>query len=410
MIELDTNQLDALQRLRSGSILHGGVGSGKSLTGLAWYYFNSNDICASKSKCPELEKDGWLDDLVIITTAKKRDCHEWESDILKWWGLTVKDLPFNCIIDSWNNIKKYVGFKNAYFIFDEQRLVGYGTWARSFLKIAKSNKWILLTATPGDTWMEYMTIMIANGYFKNKGDFCARHVVYNPYVNFPCIQRYVDVAKLERIRDNILIDMEFARETEPVEIRVRTLYDRDLYKIVEKDRWDPFKQWPVENISQYCVLLHKICNSDPSRIEAIDHHFKMLPLKKVIIFYNFTYELEILREWCSGLGVSWAEWNGQKHQQCPTDESWVYLVQYGAGCEGWNCIDTNVIFFYSLTYSYKQFTQAKGRIDRRNTPFKTLMYYIFETDSSIDKNTNECLREKKDFNERDFCKGKSILF
>ena len=397
MIELFDDQKESLSRLKSGSILYGGVGSGKSLTGIAWY---DKETFRIKPK----------PDLYIITTAKKRDSKEWEEDISKYFCCFIDHLPFNLKIDSWNNIKKYVEVKNSYFLFDEQRLVGYGTWTKSFLKIAKCNKWILLTATPGDTWMEYMPVMIANGYFKNKSDFICRHVVYNRFVNFPLVDRYVNEARLEEIRNDILVKMDFKRNTIPVEMRVKCNYDKELYSVVEKDRWDPFENWPVQNISQYCSLLHKIVNSDKSRIANVDRTYRSLKLKRVIIFYNYTYELDILREWCETYKIPYAEWNGQKHQDAPTTEEWVYLVQYAAGCEGWNCIDTNVVFFYSQSYSYKQMCQAKGRIDRRNTSFTEMIYYIFESDASIDRNINKCLRGKKDFNERAFYNRRLITY
>lgn len=410
MAELYDYQLEALCRLKSGSILCGGVGSGKSLTGIAWAYFDMFGIEYGYKRVPEKEIfDGAK--LYIITTAKKRDTNEWEKDLNSWFGCFKEEWPVDVVIDSWNNIKKYVGTKNAYFLFDEQRLVGYGQWVKSFLKIARWNKWILLTATPGDSWIEYAPVFIANGFFLNKSDFVCRHVVYNRFTNFPLIERYVDVGKLERLRNDILVKMDFEREARPFEIRVSCDYDRELYKKVEVERFDPFNEWPVENIAQYCKLLHYICNSDPDRIAKIRSTFKDLPLKRVIIFYNFNYELDILRRWLTDDKIPYSEWNGQKHEQIRKDcEEWVYLVQYSAGCEGWNCIDTNIIFFYSPNYSYKVMTQAKGRIDRCNTKFEELMYYIFISDSSIDKRTEKCLRVKKNFNEKEFCYGRFDSF
>ena len=404
MSELYDYQLEALYRLKSGSILCGGVGSGKSLTGIAWAYFNMFGIeyCYSRQAEKEIY-DGST--LYIITTAKKRDSREWQGDLNKWFGCFEEEWPIKVVIDSWNNIKKYIGVKNAYFLLDEQRLVGYGQWVKSFLKIARGNKWILLTATPGDTWMEYLPVFIANGYFVNKTDFICRHVVYNRFTNFPLIEKYVDVGKLEKIRADILVKMDFERETKSFEMRITCAYDKELYNKVAVDRWDPFNNWPVENVSQYCSLLHYICNSDPDRIRKVRDEYKNLPLKRVIIFYNYNYELDILRHWLIDEKIPYSEWNGQKHEDIRRDsEEWVYLVQYSAGSEGWNCIDTNVIFFFSLSYSYKVMTQAKGRIDRCNTSFKDMKYYIFVSDSSIDKRIEKCLRMKKNFNEKEFYK------
>ena len=391
-ITLDENQLSALSRLKSGSILYGGVGSGKSITAVAWYFQESFDICKGSPK-----------DLYIITTAKKRDDCEWDSELAAFMLSRNKDIcvgGVNIIVDSWNNIKKYTNIKDAYFIFDEQRLVGYGTWTKSFFKIAKFNKWILLTATPGDTWIEYMPIMIANGYYRNKTDFVTEHVVYSRFTKFPMIVKYINVPRLEKIRSKILVPMEYEKKTTRNYIHVMTSYNEIAYNKVTIDRWNIFEDCPIENVSQYCYLLRKVCNSDVSRIRAIDSEFKNH--NRVIIFYNYTYELNILRDWCRTNGIPYGERNGEKHTDIPDSESWVYLVQYSAGCEGWNCIKTDTIFFYSSSYSYKQMEQSSGRIDRRNTPYTNLRYYIFTTDSDIDKQIKRTLDKKEKFNERIF--------
>ena len=391
-IELDKNQLEALSKLKSGSILYGGVGSGKSITAIAWYAQESFDISTTGPK-----------DLYIITTAKKRDNCEWDSELTSFMLSRDRAMCIggvSVVVDSWNNIKKYADVKDSYFIFDEQRLVGYGAWVKSFFKIAKHNKWILLTATPGDTWIEYMPIMIANGYYRNKSEFISEHVVYSRFTKFPLIVKYINTQKLERIREDILVPMKYEKHTNRVNLTVVSSYNEISYKKVSEDRWNVFDDCPIENVSQYCYLLRKVCNSDPSRINAIAQEFRNH--NKVIIFYNYTYELNILRDWCETNNIPFAEWNGEKHMDIPKTATWVYLVQYSAGCEGWNCIETDTIFFYSQSYSYKQMEQASGRIDRRNTKYDILRYYVFTTESEIDKHIYGLYRKKESFNAKIF--------
>jgi hypothetical protein len=124
--------------------------------------------------------------------------------------------------------------------------------------------------------------------------------------------------------------------------------------------------------------------------------------KRAIIFYNYDYELDILLGVAENIDIPYAEWNGHKHQPIPDTDSWVYLVQYTAGAEGWNCIKTNCIIFWSQTYSYKALVQACGRIDRLNTPFIDLYFYHMKSKSSIDRAITKALEHKKEFNAGSF--------
>ena len=361
MIKLDDYQLDAISRMHNGCILCGGVGSGKSRTALAYFYqlcggnLYSKDVFKAPKNAPNL---------YIITTAKKRDSLEWESEMIsflvnKW--TTVK-------IDSWNNIEKYKYVENAFFIFDEQRVVGYGTWSRTFIRIAYHNAWILLSATPGDTWSDYIPVFVANGFYRTKSDFVSQHIIYKRFCTYPKVDRYINIERLIRLRNLTLVMMDYNNKITKTHVDIYVDFDRQNYFNVVKNRQDPETGLPIESASQFCYALRKVVNSDPSRlleiVELAEEHPKM------IIFYNYDYELDILRQLPQY--ISWlteddvAEWNGHKHQPVPDSESWIYLVQYNAGAEGWNCTRTDTIVFYSMNYSYKIMEQAAGRIDTRS--------------------------------------------
>lgn len=400
-VSLYPHQKKAVDKLGSGSILCGGVGSGKSRTAIAYYF--CKECKGSMNSDFELGEMKDPKDLYIVTTAKKRDNHEWEQECANFGISTKRELSWcgvQVTIDSWNNIAKYKDVKNAFFIFDEQRLVGSGTWAKTFIKIAKDNSWILLSATPGDTWSDYIPVFIANGFYKNRTEFLKRHAVYNRFTKYPKIDRYVECRRLEKLRDHITVDMPFARKTTRHMVDIFVDFDKTLFERIVKDRWNPYDDEPIKDIAQVCYLMRKAANSDISRLEKVKELIRKNP--RVIIFYNFNYELEMLRELCSDLKVLKSEWNGQKHESIPDDDSWVYLVQYTAGAEGWNCIKTDTIVFYSLNYSYKIMEQAAGRIDRLNTPYSDLYYYRLRSNSPIDNAIFKSLRNKKKFNERIF--------
>ena len=370
-IELKPHQKKAVQKLSNGKILYGGVGSGKTFTSLAYY----------------LEK-GTDKKLLVITTAKKRDSKDWVNETAL---LGITEL----MVDSWQNIAKNTEITNAFVIFDEQRLVGKGAWTKAFIKIAKNNHWILLSATPGDTWLDYIPVFIANGFYKNRTEFIREHVVYAPYTKFPKVVRYLNTGKLIRLRNQILVEMPYKMHTTRKIEHVTVDHDADKMEKALKHRWHIWEERPIRDVAELFHVMRKIVNTDSSRLYALRELLQKH--KKVIVFYNFNYELELLRT--LGDVTTIAEWNGHKHEPIPDTDSWVYLVQYAAGSEGWNCIETNVIVFYSLTYSYKMFHQAHGRIDRLNTSFYELKYYILMSKSMIDQAIMSSLKQKKNFNE-----------
>lgn len=398
---LDESQKDALNAMHNGCILCGGVGSGKSRTAIA-YYYTLNGGSLEPVLMPMDDLDPNRMDLYIITTARKRDTKEWEEELAPFL-LSTNDLytvgNVLITIDSWNNIHKYKDVENAFFIFDEQRVVGYGQWSRTFIRIARRNQWILLSATPGDTWSDYIPVFIANGFYKNKSQFEQEHCVYKRFSKFPQIDHYDNVSRLIFYRNKILVNIDHVNHTERHYETVFCDYDKTVYRDILRKRWNPYEDSPIVNAGELCYILRRCVNSDESRYNAILDIMKKHD--KLIIFYNYDYELDILRK--LGFHRITREWNGHKHEPLPSEfDKWLYLVQYTSGCEGWNCIETDAMIFYSQTYSYKQFEQACGRIDRRNTPFEHLYYYTLRSHATIDISINKALENKKNFNERSF--------
>ena len=380
MKELRPGQEDALDRLRNGCILWGGVGTGKSRVAMAYYELRES---------PK--------DLYVITTAKVRDSLQWNEEAAGFGVGGSADATTGGVltVDSWNNLEKYKDVEGAFFIFDEQRLVGNGTWVKSFLKIVKKNHWILLSATPGDTWSDYIPVFVANGFYKNRTHFSREHIVYRPFMRYPVISHYTGTSTLMKHRQKILVELKSEKATTRHNETVTVRYDKEMYDRVVKERWNDMENRPILDASELFWCMRRVVNSDPSRLEAVSELSKRHP--RLIVFYSFNYELEALRTLQNDIPM--AEWNGHKHQDIPDTEKWLYLVQYVAGSEGWNCVTTNAVAFYSLTYSYKNWEQAHGRIDRLNTKFSDLYYYCLRSASSIDTAIFRSLAGKKSFQE-----------
>lgn len=379
MRDLQPHQLAALEKLKTGSILWGGVGTGKTRVAIAYYV---------KNEAPK--------NIFVITTAKKRDSLDWDKEAADYAVSKYEDSTASGVltVDSWNNIDKYSGIKGCFFVFDEQRLVGSGAWVKSFLKIARENSWILLSATPGDNWLDYIPVFIANGYYKNRTEFIREHIVYTPFTKFPKVDRYLGEQKLRRLRGQILVHMPYVKKTVRHSKVIRVDYDEELVKEIIKTRWNVFTNKPIRDVAELFMVLRRAINSDPSRLRAVRD--VLSEHKRLIVFYNFNYELDALRGLKDVTTV--AEWNGQKHEELPQTDKWVYLVQYIAGAEAWDTVKTNGILFYSLTYSYKHWEQAHGRIDRMNTPFIDLWYYTLKSQCLVDNAIWRVLKSKKSFN------------
>jgi hypothetical protein len=388
-MELMQHQLDAIELMHNGCILHGGVGVGKTITALGYY---------AKNESPK--------PIYVITTARKRDSLDWQSEAVHFKIFGDPELSEHgpLVVDSWNNIKKYKDVKDAFFVFDEQRAVGRGTWAKMFVKLARKNNWVMLSATPGDTWMDYAPVFVANGFFENVTDFKRKHVLYEPYVSFPMVKDYLNVTKLELLRNHTLVEMPYTRHTKRVMNWVDVDHNKTKLDRVLHDRWHVYEDRPIKDAAELFRVMRKVVNSDSSRREWIRKLMKKHP--RIIVFYNFDYELDLLRQFNSEIDVY--EWNGHRKQTIPEGNSLLYLVQYVAGAEAWNCTSSDAVVFHSLTYSYKNFHQAQGRIDRLDTKYEDLYYYMFWSNSVVDRRIKASLERKEDFNERDFAKEMGI--
>ena len=392
-IELYAHQQEALNKLHNGAILNGTVGSGKSITGLAYYFTKVCDGDLSTLKM------GKPIDIYIITTAMKRDKKEWDDECSRYLLSTDANKCYHGVkvtIDSWNNIKKYEGVSDAFFLFDEQRVVGNGAWVKAFLKITKVNQWILLSGTPGDSYMDYIPVFLANGFYKNRTEFIRNHVIYKRYLKYPAVERFVGTKKLAYLREKVLIDMNFKRSTVAHHETIIVPYDVDIYQQLLKTRWNSYESRPVETPAELCYLLRKTVNSDYRRLEALSE--LLMAHSRSIIFFNHTYEVELIMELCKSLDIPCARWDGKKHEPIPNTKRWAYIVQYAAGDSGWNCIDTDTVIFYSQSYSYKSTVQAAGRIDRLNTPFTDLYFFHLRSNAGIDRAIYSALKRKKEFN------------
>ena len=378
-LQLRAEQAQAIKKLKTGSILIGDVGTGKTVTSLSYF----------SRKAPERP-------IMVLTTAKKRNSGEWFEDAMKL------SLRTDMEVDSWNNISKYVNHKGYSFIFDEQRVVGHGKWTKDFLKIAANNDWILLTATPADTYMDLIPVLIANGFYKNRTEFCEKHVRWSPYTRYPKVAGFYSTDILDYYRSQLYVPMPVVKKAVREDHFIDVDFSEEEQTRIKVDRWNPYLDEPVKDAGEMIRLLRQSSNTNWSRYSAVKSICKTTP--KVIIFYNLNYELDILRGLAEDLDVPVAEYNGHVHQNIPQADRWVYLVQTQAGAEGWNCIETDTVVFYSLPYSYRAFEQAKGRIDRLNTPYKVLHYYILRSASFIDQSIWRSVRRKKNFQALRFIK------
>lgn len=406
-VQLRPFQVDCVKHLRSGKVLAAGVGAGKSIMSLYWYVTQ----CCAYDKSSNLNGELFKlkpssPDLYIITTAKKRISQEWNDELLRFNLIAGSNSHgmgnVYVTIDSWNNIRKYEGVKDAVFIFDEQRAIGSGVWAKAFVKIAKANKWLMCSATPADGWQDWCSIFIADGFHRNRTEFFRRHAVYSRFTKFPMITKWIDTDYLEKCRDAVLVTCTVPRDTERVWHDLTCGYDREAVKKAMKTRWNPETEAPFANANELVIYLRRLINTDKTRLSYASHVCK--DHRRTIIFYSLNAELEEILKLESETGIKVYQFNGHKHDPLPEGSDWIYAVQFFSGSEGWNCTTTDTILYWSLPYSYKQFEQAAGRIDRLDTKYKILNYYVMKSFSPLDISIGRALSNKKDFNLRAFMK------
>lgn len=369
-------QKRAINQMHNGCILCGGVGAGKSLTSLGY-----------------IDKVYPSGTVYIITPARKRNTGEWFDDIRK---NDMDETRF--VVDSWNNLSKYKDVKDAFFLFDEQKVSGKGTWAKSLIRIAKSNQWILLSATPGDTYDDYATVLIANGFVRNRTTWYDEYCVTKSQPFFHIVDhKNKDV--IDMMIRRIFIKMDYQSDKKRIErvipIQARSAGEEKEILMTHKA---PGAQMPFTTFAAAIAYVRMNCYDKSKKTEAlrkiIEKH------KKIIVFYNFLSEkLEIERA-AIDANVTINFYNGQRHDPIPDTDEWVYGVQYNSGAEAWNCITTNAMVFYSPNYSYKTMEQAHGRIDRVNSPYECLYYYMLLNELNIDNKVMNALSSKKDFNEK----------
>lgn len=385
-ITLKPEQEATMLKLQSGNILVAGVGSGKTYMGIFW---------AARQRANKI---------IVITTAAKRDKiapghkkPDWQESLD---NCGIRDY----IVDSWNNIKKYDHCSQSVFLFDEAKQTGYGAWGKSFIKIAKNNKWIVMSATPADNFIHYMPTFVAHGFYRNKTDFYDQHVEFDKYAKYPKIKTIHGTARLEKLRKSITVVMEMPRHTKRHYRELVCDFDYELLKAIQTTHWNGYTEAPIETPSEMTQLLRRVVAIDPDRMKQARQVMKAVP--RLIIFYNYNYELEILEHICEDIDKEYTSWNGKHHDLIPTSKQWIYLVQYNAS-EGWECITTDSMMFYSPNYSWRAFEQCCGRIDRMNTKYTDLYYYSLISKSKIDKDVIKANKEKRNFNENGW--GKQLM-
>lgn len=400
VVQLYPHQLKAVEEMANGKVLMGGVGTGKTITSLVYYYTKVMGGTLNDPASIKTPKD-----IYVFTTARKRDELDWQGEAAKFAISRERNASIHGIkitVDSYNQIEKYIDVDGAFLILDEQKMVGSGPWTKAFIKMAKKNEWIMLSATPGDKWEDYIPLFIANGFVKNRTEFKRNHIVYSSFSKFPKVERYLEVGKLLTWRKQILVEMPYLRHTKRHLHTVIVAHDVELMEKVTKKRWNVYEERPCRDVGEMFATMRKVANSDPTRKDSVVELLRNNH-PRLIVFYNFNYELDALRTIAEDMPeVTVAEWNGHKHEQVPTTDKWLYIVQYVAGAEAWNCVTTDAICFYSQTYSYKNFEQAQGRIDRLNTPFTDLHYYVLRSTAKVDQAISRALSSKQSFNESDY--------
>ena len=308
--------------------------------------------------------------------------------------------------------------KDFTLMLDESSLIQNPTAKRTktILKLKPSNV-ILLSGTPTDgkyerLWTQAKLLgwgitkkMYFDHYIIEEKRQTAQGIIYTQILGYKNVERLKT-----KFREHGAV---FMKTEEAIELPEQTF--QKVYCETSKDYKKFMKNKIVKVDNKTLVgdtnLTHRLYARQLCGVYSKDKLQKFNDIlestsDRLIVFYNFTEELDRMIEVCNKLNKPYGVVNGHE-KNINTYENYsdsITFVQYQAGAMGLNLQKANKIIYYSLPESSALFEQSKKRIHRVGQKNKCL-YYILICRNSVEEKILKALEMRKDFTDFLFKEG-----
>lgn len=221
------------------------------------------------------------------------------------------------------------------------------------------------------------------------------------YRNIDLLENMVNQCSVNYKRDKPYLPEDYVYKTKKPamfnKLKKNRMYKTDNGEVIELDNSSKLFN-ALRCVSHGFLLgINKQVSKEPfERLQAIlETHNN----ERVVIFYNYNIELEMLKQLLSKLKRPTSEYNGARKdlKEFKGKYNGVVLAHYKSASTGINdFVISNVMVFNSLPLSSIELTQSKGRIDRQGQGKKP-MYYFIIPDTPVEKKIFEQITNGKDF-------------
>ena len=402
----------ALTSDKDNSAFYYDMGLGKTFIGserLRLYGERVNIVVCQKSKIKdwcEHFKEHYTDYAVFDLTNKKDMQAFMIYPIYKCIGIINYELAYRR--------EELRQLKDFTMMLDESSMIKNETAKRTkFILSLKPSHTILLSGTPTDGKYEFLYSQL-----RLLGWKITKTAYYNRYIKtelrsyggpmFRVVTGYKNVSELKaKLKEYGAV---FAKAEEVIKLPEKKFIKEystvsSDYKKFMKDRVIKIDDKELTGDSTLSKRLYArmLCSA-----YSKDKIARLIDLvnstsDRVIIFYNFNTELEVLRKVLFDRPISIVNGQVKDLKEYENNDNSVTLIQYQAGAMGLNLQKANRIIYFSLPERSELFEQSKARICRIGQE-KQCYYHIMMCHKSVEEKIYECLLMRKDYTDELFRK------
>lgn len=360
--------------------------------------------------------------LLIVQKSKLQDWYEHMKTFYPQYSTIIysktMEIPENSVIiinyDLVWRRPELAALREFTLILDESSLIKNASSNRTkfILKLRPDNV-ILLSGTPvGGKYEELLTQCKLLGWKITKKAFWERYInfIEIDMGNFK-IPKVVGYKNVDELKDKLREYGAVFQKTEdvfdlPEQIEQTVMVDNTAsYKKFKKDRVitiDDRELLGDTSLTKMLYLRQLASQYNSNKIGALKDILESTE-DRVIIFYNFTAELDQMKKVCKELKKPISIINGKVKdlKNYDSKDNSVTLVQYQAGAMGLNLQKSNKVIYYSLPLASELFEQSKKRTHRIGQT-RTCFYYYLITKGSLEEEILNTLKMRKDYTDQLF--------